>query len=190
MEEKMNIYQKLVLLQNELKAPKSQRNTFGNYNYRSAEDILEAVKPLLKKYNLAQFISDSIINVADRNYVEATITLVNVENPLEQIIVSASAREEEVKEGMDGSQITGASSSYARKYALNGLYAIDDKKDSDVTNDHKDDKNVLAENLKEELLKLNKDVDKIVAWAIEKNRDVNLVAKEVINRHKGGGVSD
>ena len=190
MEEKMNIYQKLVLLQNELKAPKSQRNTFGNYNYRSAEDILEAVKPLLKKYNLAQFISDSIINVADRNYVEATITLVNVENPLEQIIVSASAREEEVKRGCDASQITGSSSSYARKYCLNGLYAIDDTKDSDATNDHKDDKNVLAENLKEELLKLNKDVDKIVAWAIEKNRDVNLVAKEVINRHKGGGVSD
>lgn len=190
MEEKMNIYQKLVLLQNQLKAPKSQRNTFGNYNYRSAEDILEAVKPLLKKYNLAQFISDSIINVADRNYVEATITLVNVENPLEQIIVSASAREEEVKKGMDGSQITGASSSYARKYALNGLYAIDDTKDSDSTNDHKDNKNELDENLKEELLMLNQDVDKIVAWAIQNKRDINSVAKGIINKHKRGGVND
>ncbi len=129
------IYKKLINIQAELKAPKTQRNNFGNYNYRSTEDILEAVKPLLKEQDLALVISDEVINIGDRYYIKATATL-HDPNSSEVISNSALAREEETKKGMDGSQITGASSSYARKYALNGLFAIDDAKDSDATNTH------------------------------------------------------
>lgn len=130
----MNIYEKLMNVQTELKAPKSQYNGFGKYKYRSCEDILESLKPVLSKFKLAIMISDDVVDVNSRNYIKATITLINVEKPDEQIKVTALAREEETKKGMDGSQITGASSSYARKYALNGLFAIDDTKDSDATN--------------------------------------------------------
>lgn len=130
----MNIYEKLLNVQTELKAPKGQFNAFGKYKYRSCEDILEALKPVLNKYKLTFFINDEIVEVNNRNYVKATITIINIEKPDEQIQTSALAREEEIKKGMDGSQITGASSSYARKYALNGLFAIDDTKDSDSTN--------------------------------------------------------
>ena len=127
----MNIYEKLLNIQCELKAPKSQYNKFGNYSYRNCEDILEAVKPICKKYNAVLFVSDEIINIDNRFYVEATATLVNVEEPTESITVNASARESESKKGMDDSQVTGATSSYARKYALNGLFDIDDTKDAD-----------------------------------------------------------
>ena len=125
--------EKLIKIQQELKAPKGQRNNFGNYNYRSCEDILEAVKPILKDLNVALIINDDVVNLGDRYYIKATAKLIN--NDGNTIIEnSAFAREEENKKGMDGSQITGASSSYARKYALNGLFAIDDTKDSDYTN--------------------------------------------------------
>lgn len=130
----MNIYEKLMNIQQELKAPKGQYNSFGKYKYRSCEDILESLKPVLSKFKLAIIISDDVVDVNSRNYIKATITLINVEKPDEQIQVTALAREEETKKGMDGSQITGASSSYARKYALNGIFAIDDTKDSDATN--------------------------------------------------------
>lgn len=136
----MNIYEKLLNVQTELKAPKGQFNAFGKYKYRSCEDILEALKPVLNKYKLTFFINDEIVEVNNRNYVKATITIINIEKPDEQIQTSALAREEETKKGMDGSQITGASSSYARKYALNGMFMIDDTKDSDSTNTHKKDK--------------------------------------------------
>lgn len=129
----MNIYEKLLNVQIELKAPKNQFNKFGGFKYRSCEDILEALKPVLSKYKLAMIITDDIITVNNRNYVKATVKLFNTEKE-EFIENSAIAREEESKKGMDGSQITGASSSYARKYALNGLFAIDDTKDSDSTN--------------------------------------------------------
>ena len=132
----MNIYEKLLNVQTELKAPKGQYNAFGKYKYRSCEDILEALKPVLEKNKLTMFISDDIVCINDRNYVKATVHLVNNEKLGEAIQVSALAREEETKKGMDGSQITGASSSYARKYALNGMFAIDDTKDSDSTNTH------------------------------------------------------
>lgn len=128
----LNIYQKLVNVQNELKAPKSQRNTFGNYNYRNCEDILEAAKPLCKKHGLLLSLDDRILNIGDRFYVVATASVVNIDKPEEKFLVEASAREEAVKKGMDGSQVTGASSSYARKYALNGLFLIDDTKDADT----------------------------------------------------------
>lgn len=136
----MNIYEKLLNVQTELKAPKEQFNAFGKYKYRSCEDILEALKPVLNKYKLTFFINDEIVEVNNRNYVKATITIINIEKPDEQIQTSALAREEETKKGMDGSQITGASSSYARKYALNGMFMIDDTKDSDSTNTHGKDK--------------------------------------------------
>lgn len=130
----MELKQKLLSIQTELKAPKNQFNSFGNYNYRSCEDILEAVKPLCKKGNVLLTLSDTIKHVGERYYVEATATLYDVETD-DCISVSAYAREEETKKGMDSSQITGAASSYARKYALNGLFNIDDTKDSDSTNE-------------------------------------------------------
>lgn len=132
----MNIYEKLTQIQNELKAPKNQFNPFGNYNYRSCEDILEAVKPLLLKHKLTQIIDDDVKEINGRFYIKATITLFNSEKVEEAIIVSALAREEENKKGMDSSQLTGSTSSYARKYALAGLYALDDTKDSDGLNTH------------------------------------------------------
>lgn len=131
----MTIYEKLLNIQVELKAPKSQINDFGNYNYRSCEDILEAVKPFLKKEKCVLVINDEVQKIENRYYLKAVVTLIDVENG-ESIQASAFAREEETKKKMDGSQITGASSSYARKYALNGLFAIDDTKDSDATNQH------------------------------------------------------
>lgn len=133
MEEKkqMNIYEKLLYIQNELKAPKNQFNKFGNYKYRNAEDILEAVKPICLKYKAVINVCDTIIQVGDRYYVQANAIITDVEKPTEYIENKASAREEENKKGMDSSQVTGATSSYARKYALNGLLCIDDTKDTD-----------------------------------------------------------
>lgn len=127
------IYEKLLKIQTELKVPKSQYNKFGGYNYRNCEDILEYVKPLLVASKTAIVISDELIFVGNRYYIKATAKLIDVETG-ETVENVAFAREEETKKGMDGSQITGASSSYARKYALNGLFAIDDTKDSDTTN--------------------------------------------------------
>ena len=132
----MNIYEKLLNIQNELKAPKNQKNNFGNYNYRSCEDILEAVKPLLAKNKLTLTISDEIEQIGDRYYVRAIASLTDIEkveeNKIQTIQSEAFAREDDTKKGFDASQITGASSSYARKYALNGLFCIDDTKDADT----------------------------------------------------------
>lgn len=127
----MTIYEKMSDIQTRLKAPKSQYNSFGKYNYRNCEDILEAVKPLLNEYKLYINISDTVEHIGDRYYIRATVTVSDGEST---ITSQAYAREEESKKGMDGSQVTGASSSYARKYALNGMFAIDDTKDSDTTN--------------------------------------------------------
>ena len=129
----MNVYEKLIAIQSELKAPKSQYNNFGKYAYRNCEDILESLKPLLKEHKSTIYISDEIVTVLERFYVKATVTFIDAETG-ENIKNTAYAREEEIKKGMDGSQVTGASSSYARKYALNGMFAIDDTKDSDFTN--------------------------------------------------------
>ena len=132
----MNIYEKLLNIQTELKAPKGQTNKFGGYKYRSCEDILEAVKPLCKKNKATLILSDSLENYGDRYYIKATATLLSTEfdkeGRLESIGNSAFAREAESKKGMDESQITGTASSYARKYALNGLFNIDDTKDADT----------------------------------------------------------
>ena len=124
----------LTTIQARLKAPKINKNTFGGYNYRKCEDILEAAKPIYTELNCALFITDEIVSVGDRIYVKATATLTNAEGQC--VSCSAYAREEETKKGMDMAQITGSASSYARKYALNGLFAIDDTKDPDELNTH------------------------------------------------------
>lgn len=116
-------------IQQKLKAPKNQRNSFGGYNYRSCEDILEALKPVLAEFNAAVLLSDEIVQMGTRWYVKATATL---KTETESVSVTAYAREAETRKGMDDSQITGSASSYARKYALNGLFGIDDTKDADT----------------------------------------------------------
>lgn len=130
----MEFIEKIVAIQSELKAPKGQYNSFGKYNYRSCEDILEGVKPLLTKHGLVLTIQDSIDLIGDRFYVKATATITDGK---EQLSTSAYARESLDKKGMDASQVTGATSSYARKYALNGLLAIDDTKDADTMDNSK-----------------------------------------------------
>lgn len=132
---KLNVYQKLNKVQTELKAPKGQFNKFGNYKYRSCEDILEGLKPLLKEVGAIVLLSDSVEFIEGRYYVKARAQFVDTDTA-EKIEVSAMAREDDSKKGMDSSQLTGSTSSYARKYALNGLFCIDDTKDSDATNDH------------------------------------------------------
>lgn len=147
----MNIFEKLLAIQQELKAPKGQYNSFGKYKYRSCEDILEAVKPICAKHNIVLTVSDELVYMGDRYYIKATARLIDTEFPVgydistqmpnvskavldkhNSIENTAYAREEESKKGMDGSQITGTASSYARKYALNGLFCIDDTKDADT----------------------------------------------------------
>lgn len=127
----------LSIIQSELKAPKGQFNSFGKYKYRSCEDIVEAVKPVLRKYNFALIITDEIVLIGERYYVKATATITNGTINFNS---SAFAREEETRKGMDGSQVTGSASSYARKYALNGLFAIDDTKDADSSIPEKTEK--------------------------------------------------
>ena len=127
----MTVYKKLIKVQQELKAPKNQRNTFGNYNYRSAEDILEALKPILVKHEADVFLSYKVIVTGNMwTYVEATATFVDIETG-ESTCTTGYAREAETKKGMDPSQITGSASSYAGKYALGGLFLIDDSVDPD-----------------------------------------------------------
>ena len=133
----MTVYKKLIEVQMELKAPKNQRNTFGNYNYRSAEDILEALKPILWKHGADVFLSYKIIVTGNMwTYVEATATFVDIETG-DSTCTTGYAREAETKKGMDPSQITGSASSYAGKYALNGLFLIDDTKDADTDEHHR-----------------------------------------------------
>ena len=129
----MEIKEKLFKIQQELNVPKGQYNDFGGYKFRSCEDILTAVKPLLNELKCILVLNDQLINLGDRYYIKTQARLIDVETD-DEIYNIAYAREEETKKGMDGSQITGASSSYARKYALNGLFGIDDVKDSDSTN--------------------------------------------------------
>lgn len=125
------IFAALMAVQAELKAPKNQHNSFGKYDYRSAEDIIEAVKPLLKENGLFLNMSDEVVLVGDRYYIKATVKVVDVVTG-ESVQTSALAREASQKKGMDESQVTGTASSYARKYALNGLFAIDDNRDADT----------------------------------------------------------
>ena len=161
----------LIEIQRKLKAPKGQRNTFGNYNYRSAEDILEAVKPLCAEHGCQLTLSDAIELVGDRYYVKATAQIRTADETVE---VTAYARESVSKKGMDESQITGTASSYARKYALNGLFCIDDTKDAD-TDAYEHQQN----SARKEPSKLSKDelIDKIVALCDAKRMRVSDVCK-------------
>lgn len=137
----MNIYQKLIEVQGALKVPKGSWNSFGNYKYRSCEDILELVKPILKANNLLLILSDEVEERGAKNYIKAVATIINADEPGEKISNTAYAREADTKKGMDDSQITGTASSYARKYALNGLFAIDDTKDADTNEYQQTQKN-------------------------------------------------
>lgn len=140
-----NLHEKLVAIQSGLKAPKSNENSFGKYKYRSCEDILEALKPLLREHGCTLTLSDEIVLIGSRFYVKATAWLSNGGT---EILATAFAREEEMKKGMDGAQITGAASSYARKYALNGLFCIDDTKDADTMDNRKREEPILDYNEK------------------------------------------
>ena len=169
----------LLQIQSELKAPKGQFNAYGKYKYRSCEDILEAVKPILKKCNCTLLLSDSLVYVGDRYYIKATATLINAEG--KSISTEAYAREEETKKGMDASQITGASSSYARKYALNGLLCIDDNKDSDTTNTGDNTPAAPAKASKEDNAEVEKAIAEINA-AKSKEELINAIAKYKSNK--------
>ena len=173
----MNVYEKLANVQSALKAPKGQYNSFGKYKYRSCEDIVESVKPLLKANGLLLTLTDEIVMVGERFYVKATAEIVDVaEGGI--VSVSAFAREEETKKGMDGSQVTGASSSYARKYALNGIFAIDDTKDSDSTNTHGQEQEAPKQDApQQETPKQKTPRQQLIARLNELQIDVNAYAK-------------
>ena len=158
----MSVYLKLVKVQSELKAPKSQYNSFGKYSYRNCEDILEALKPILNEVKAIVNISDEVVLIGDRYYIKATVKFIDAETG-EMVEASAMAREEETKKGMDASKLTGSTSSYARKYALNGLFAIDDTKDSDTTNTHNKYEDKITENQVKRLFIIakGKDTDKV-----------------------------
>ena len=149
----MNFYDKIIKIQSELKVPKQQRNKFGNYNYRSCEDIVEGVKPLSKELGLALLISDELVLIGERYYIKATAKLTDGEN---EEFCNGYARESANKKGMDDSQLTGSTSSYARKYALNGLLAIDDTKDADNLNKHGKGKTSTKTPVKKKVVKQTK----------------------------------
>ena len=178
----MTVYKKLIKVQTELKAPKNQRNTFGNYNYRSGEDILEALKPILVKHEADVFISYKVIVTGNMwTYVEATATFVDIETG-ESTCTTGYAREAETKKGMDPSQITGSASSYAGKYALGGLFLIDDAVDPDSDSHQKitgggsqasnrkftkDDVTALRLDLVKVATATKKDVNELEAWVAQ-----------------------
>lgn len=170
----MNIYEKLSTVQSKLKVSKENFNAFGKYKYRSCEDILEGVKPLLKEVKAIVTLTDSIELIGDRYYLKATATIIDSENE-GKVEVSAYAREDLEKKGMDLAQVTGSVSSYARKYALNGLFCIDDTKDSDATNKHgkedPDEKQMLNEKIS--LVKAKT----LEALIKDKGKDLNAILK-------------
>lgn len=179
----MGIYEKLSKVQKELKAPKGQYNSFGKYKYRSCEDILEAVKPILEKNNLSMQLSDELEFIGERYYIKATATLLDLEDN-STMSNTAYAREEAEKKGMDGSQITGTASSYARKYALNGLFLIDDTKDADTDEYHEQTNKMISKKQIETIKELVDDIPAMLNYfGIEKIEDMtNAQATEIIKR--------
>lgn len=161
-----NIYSRLQAVQMELKAPKDQYNNFGKYSYRSCEDILEVVKPLCQKQGLLLSLTDEIVEMGGRNYIKSIARVIEMETGKDFFTV-AFAREDETKKGMDGSQISGCASSYARKYALNGLFYIDDTKDAD-TRDNRSEVQLATQKQQNELevlcQKTGADLKKVLAW--------------------------
>lgn len=187
----MNLKEKLLIIQTELKAPKGQFNSFGGYKYRSCEDILEAVKPLLAENKVILTITDTVDNIGERFYIKAAAVLTDTESD-ESIINTAYARESDDKKGMDGSQITGTASSYARKYALNGLFLIDDTKDAD-TDEHakqtgKDERKATEKQIQtiEKLVEPDKIPNLLKYYNVEHLEDLTSTqASEVISKKKG-----
>jgi hypothetical protein len=167
---KLTFSDKLIKVQSELKAPKNMYNSFGKYSYRNQEGILEAVKPLLSSNGLCMTVSDDIVEIGGRVYVKAIVKVFDEES---EEIVEAFAREEESKKGMDSAQLTGSTSSYARKYALNGMFLIDDTQDSDATNTH--GKEIAAPTAKKAPIEKTAvtDIDKVIS-ALENNRDKTI----------------
>lgn len=161
-----NIYSRLQAIQMELKAPKDQYNNFGKYSYRSCEDILEVVKPLCQKQGLLLSLTDEIVEIGGRNYIKSIARVIEMETG-KDFFTTAFAREDELKKGMDGSQISGCASSYARKYALNGLFCIDDTKDAD-TLDNRSEVQLATQKQQNELevlcQKSGSDLKKVLAW--------------------------
>ena len=162
--------EKLINIQKALKAPKSNTNSFGNYKYRSAEDILEAVKPLVHAEGLTLILSDEVENIGSANYIKATVTIMDKDE--KRLWVHAYAREAVTKKGMDDAQITGSASSYARKYALSGLFAIDDTKDPDGH----DNRNYVSKPKVDELAKAKDNLNKL----LEEHGHTNTPAKKVV----------
>lgn len=162
-----NIFSRLQAVQMELKAPKDQYNNFGKYSYRSCEDILEAVKPLCQKQGLLLSLTDEIVEMGGRNYIKSIARVIEMETGKDFFTV-AFAREDETKKGMDGSQISGCASSYARKYALNGLFCIDDTKDAD-TRDNRSEVQLTTQKQQNELevlcQKTGTDLQIVLSWA-------------------------
>jgi hypothetical protein len=171
-EKELSIHDKLVKIQSELRVPKNNYNKFSNFYYRSAEDVQEALKPLLAENGLTLLLSDEVVLIGARYYIKATASLTDGK---ETVATEAYAREEEVKKGMDGSQISGSSSSYSRKYALNGMFLIDDTKDAD-TRDNK-------EEVKEEKTILGKIGDDVLASRL-RIKIKNVILKEDLEKLK------
>lgn len=182
----MNLREKLTSIQTSLKAPKGQFNSFGKYHYRSCEDILEALKSHLASTKTAIVINDEIIAVGTRIYVKATVTLLDDESE-ETITATASARESEDKKGMDSSQLTGATSSYARKYALNGLFCIDDNKDADSSDNSKDDKKPKEQ--KQEQYKCEKCGKPFESWTDKNGKTWSAGQVSHFSKNKNNGVA-
>ena len=172
-----NIVEKLSAIQVELKAPKSNYNSFGKYSYRSCEDILEGVKPLLDKYRVALTLNDEIVLIGDRFYVKATATLYDGEQSLS---ATAYAREGDQQKGMSEAQLTGSTSSYARKYALNGLFSIDDVRDDDSTNTH----GVSSNSSKAPSTVSEKQIKRLIAIAIKKGYNAEQLSGMVYKKYQ------
>ncbi|MGN0251995.1 MAG: ERF family protein [Oliverpabstia sp.] len=195
----MKVYEKLKIVQSKLKAPKGQYNPFGKYNYRSCEDILEAVKPILAEVNAVIVIRDDLVQIGERYYVKATAVLIDCESS-EQVENSAFAREEESKKGMDASQITGSASSYARKYALNGLLCIDDVKDADTGDNSKSEGNKSgsgrqkkSDNKSESSdgnTKISADMINTIKSQVEKYSSKGLKMEKILSMYKISDISD
>ncbi|MDP4147041.1 MAG: ERF family protein [Bacillota bacterium] len=182
----MNVYEKLMNVQSELKAPKSQYNKFGDFYYRGCEDILEGVKPLLNKYKATLIINDEIVLINDRFYIKATATFIDVEKG-EKLESTAFAREALSKPKMDDSQVTGSTSSYARKYALNALFCIDDTKDADSNdNTGKDNKQDNKPNNKPSENKAgitNKEMSELIAIANKAGFNIAKVKTTALKKY-------
>ena len=183
----MGIFEKLSKVQMELKAPKGQYNSFGKYKYRSCEDILEAIKPILEKNKLTLRLTDELVCIGERYYAKATAYLYDTEKSTDMLSTNAYARESEKKSGMDESQITGTASSYARKYALNGLFLIDDTKDADTDEYHEQTNKLITKKQIETIQKLVEDIPAMLNYyKLEKIEDMpQAVADEIIKRKSG-----